>query len=417
MCKTWATKTLHPPLITAWVNRAAYNDRVDLALLPLPFVGVVSFILGSLVGSFLNVVIYRVPAGVSIVFPRSRCPKCGHTLGALELVPILSWAVQGAKCRNCKAPIAVRYPAVEALTALLFLGATLLHPVFPDLIFIWAFIGLLIGLSFIDIDTQTLPNSLNFGGLILGLLGAKFAGFPQAFPQAVDGALMGAGLIALFSGVGGLLYNRKDGPREGPIGLHVIHFAGMVGAIGGALGTVGGVWLGALGIVAGALNWMINARSGKVWALHDGITLGIAALAPLLAWAIGGGSVGLESLRGVLISTGAVALAGMVYWWIRHPSDKVDPEEESTSDTGYVTVMGYGDVVLAGFLGAWLGIANLLVGVGVAVFAGAIIGIIIKRITGESRIPFGPYLAIGGLVAFFWGQAIIQWYLGYIGVG
>lgn len=389
---------------------------MDLALLPLPFLAVVSFILGSLVGSFLNVVIYRVPAGISVVWPRSRCPKCGHTLGALELIPIVSWAVQGGKCKNCKAPIAGRYPAVEALTALLFLMATLLHPVFPDLLFIWAFIGLLIGLSFIDIDTQTLPNSLNFGGLILGLLGAKLLGFPQLYPQALEGSLMGAGLIALFSGVGGLLYNRRDGPREGPIGLHVIHLAGMVGAIGGALGSAGGFWLGALGIVVGALNWMLNARTGKVFALHDGITLGVALLAPLVAWGLGGGSTALESLRGLLTSMGGVALAGMVYWWIRNPSDKVEPDE-ATDDSGYVTVMGYGDVVLAGFLGAWLGFTNLLVAVGVAVFAGAFIGLIIKRITGESRIPFGPYLAIGGLVAFFWGRAIIQWYLGYIGMG
>ncbi len=370
--------------------------------------------LGSLIGSFLNVVIYRLPAGVSVVWPRSRCPHCGHALSPIELIPIVSWAVQRGRCTRCKTPISVRYPAVEALTAVLFTLAALLYPVFPELVFIWAFIALLVALSFIDIDTKTLPNSLNFGGIFLGLLGAGLLGYPQAFPQAIDSGLMGAGLIAMFAGFGGLFYNRfKDGPREGPFGLHLVHLAAMVGAWGGMWGTVGGVWLGSLGILVGLLNASLNARSGKVFALHDGLTLGLAALAPLLAWVLGLSP--LESLRGMLLSAGGVALAGMLYWWFRNPSDKVEPETEVENPTGYVTVMGYGDVVLAGFLGVWLGFTSLLVGIFIAVFVGAIIGLIMRRFGGDNQIPFGPYLAIGGLIAFFFGEAIVQWYLGYIG--
>ncbi|MBO1437501.1 A24 family peptidase [Meiothermus sp. CFH 77666] len=382
---------------------------------PLPLLAVFAFVLGSLVGSFLNVVIYRLPAGISVVWPRSRCPHCGQVLSPLELVPIISWVVQGGRCKSCKAPISARYPAVEALTAVLFTAAALLHPVFPDLLFIWAFIALLIALSFIDIDTKTLPNSLNFAGILLGLLGALLLGYPQAFPQAIDSGLMGAGLVALFAGFGGLLYNRlKDGPREGPFGLHLVHLAAMVGAWGGMLGTVEGVWLGGLGIVVGLFNASLNARSGKVFALHDGLTLGLTALAPLLAWVLGLSP--LESLRGMLVSAGGMALAGMLYWWLRNPSDKVEPELEAENPTGYVTVMGYGDVVLAGFLGVWLGFTNLLVGLFVAVFAGAILGLIMRRFGGDNQIPFGPYLAIGGLIAFFYGTAIVQWYLSYIGL-
>ncbi|GIW25544.1 A24 family peptidase [Meiothermus sp.] len=383
---------------------------MDFFLLPL---AVLSFVLGSLIGSFLNVVIYRLPAGISVVWPRSRCPHCGQVLSPIELVPIVSWVIQGGRCRNCKAPISVRYPAVEALTAVLFTVAALLRPVFPDLLFIWAFIALLVALSFIDIDTKTLPNSLNFAGIVLGLLGALLLGYPQAFPQALDGGLMGAGLIALFAGFGGLLYNRfKDGPREGPFGLHLVHLAAMVGAWGGMWGTVGGVWLGGLGIVVGLFNASLNARSGKVFALHDGLTLGLAALAPLLAWVLGLSP--LESLRGMLVSAGGMALAGMLYWWLRNPSDKVEPETENPG--GYVTVMGYGDVVLAGFLGVWLGFTSLMVAVFIAVLAGAIIGSVLRRRGGDNQIPFGPYLAIGGLIAFFYGKALVQWYLGYLGL-
>jgi leader peptidase (prepilin peptidase)/N-methyltransferase len=382
---------------------------------PLPLLAVLAFVLGSLIGSFLNVVIYRLPAGVSIVWPRSSCPQCGHVLSPPELIPILSWLIQGGRCRQCKAPISARYPAVEALTAVLFTLAALLRPVFPDLIFIWAFIALLIALSFIDIDTKTLPNSLNFAGIFLGLMGAGLLGFPLAFPPAVDAGLMGAGLVAMFAGFGGLLYNRfRDGPREGPFGLHLVHLAAMVGAWGGMFGTVGGVWLGSLGLLVGALVASLNLRTGKVFTLHDGLTLGLAALAPLLAWLLG--LYPLESLRGMLVSAGGIALAGMLYWWMRNPSDKVEPETQEETSGGYVTVMGYGDVVLAGFLGVWLGFANLLVAVFVAVFAGAILGLVMRRLGGDNQIPFGPYLAIGGLIAFFYGSAIVQWYLGYIGV-
>jgi len=379
-----------------------------------PFLLVVfALLLGSLLGSFLNVLIYRIPAGLSVVWPRSRCPQCGHALSPLELIPVASWVMLRGRCKKCQRPIPLRYPAVEGLTAILFGLAALLRPVFPELLFIWAFIALLIALSFIDIDTKTLPNSLNFTGFFLGLLGAFLLGFPQNLQTAVDGGLMGAGLVALFAGYGGWLYNRfKDSPREGPFGVHLVHLAAMVGAWGGMWGTVGGTWLGGLGLVVGLLNASLNARSGKVFALHDSLTLGLAAFAPLAAWGLGLSPV--ESLRGMLVSAGGIALAGMLYWWFRNPSDKVEPETESSS--AYVSVMGYGDVVLAGFLGVWLGFINLLVGIFIAVFAGAIIGSILRRFGGESQIPFGPYLAIGGLIAFFYGQEIVQRYLAYIGL-
>lgn len=391
----------------------SYNDRVDF--FSLSALAALAFVLGSLIGSFLNVVIYRLPAGLSVVWPRSRCPHCEHTLSPAELVPIASWVLQGGRCRNCKAAISVRYPLVEALTAALFSLSAILHPVFPDLVFIWAFIALLIALSFVDIDTKTLPNSLNFTGIFLGLLGAGMLGFPHSFQTALEGGLMGAGLVALFAGYGGWLYNRfKDGPREGPFGVHLVHLAAMLGAWGGMLGSIGGIWLGGLGLVVGLLNASLNARTGKVWTLHDSLTLGLAALAPFAAWALGLSP--LESLRGLLVSAGGMALAGMLYWWLRNPSDKVEPPSTEENPEGYVTVMGYGDVVLAGFLGVWLGFTNLLAAVFIAVFAGAVIGLVMRRYGGENQIPFGPYLAIGGLIAFFYGEIIVRWYLSYIGL-
>jgi len=401
------------PNAQATQHPSSYNSGVE----PLPpfLLVVFALLLGSLLGSFLNVVIYRIPAGLSVVWPRSRCPQCGHTLSPLELIPVASWFMLRGRCKICQRPISLRYPVVEGLTAVLFGLAALLRPVFPELLFIWAFIALLIALSFIDIDTKTLPNSLNFTGFFLGLLGALLLDFPQNLQTAVDGGLMGAGLVALFAGYGGWLYNRfKDSPREGPFGVHLVHLAAMVGAWGGVIGSLGGTWLGVLGLVVGLLNASLNVRTGRMFALHDSLTLGLGALAPAAAWLLGLSPM--ESLRGMLVSAGGMALAGMLYWWFRQPSDKAEATPAEENPGGYVSVMGYGDVVLAGFLGVWLGFSSLLVALFIAVLAGAIIGLILKRLGGESQIPFGPYLAIGGLVALFYGEAIVGWYLGYLGL-
>jgi leader peptidase (prepilin peptidase) / N-methyltransferase len=88
--------------------------------------GATAFILGAAIGSFLNVVIYRLPAGVSLLWPPSRCPKCGHSLGITENIPILGWILLQGRCRHCHTKISARYPSVETFTALTFL-ATYLH--------------------------------------------------------------------------------------------------------------------------------------------------------------------------------------------------------------------------------------------------------------------------------------------------
>jgi len=361
-----------------------------------------AFVFGTLIGSFLNVVIYRVPAGLSIVYPRSRCPHCGHTLTPLELIPIVSWAVQGGQCRNCKAPIAVRYPLVEALTGVLFAIAALLRPDFPGLLLIWAFMALLIALSFIDLDTYELPWQLNYGGLLLGLLGAGLLSYPQPFPQALNGALLGAGLLAMVNAFGVLVILRgKNNVWTPPFGYPQINLAAAVGSLLGP----------AAGLVAGFLNVAFNLRSPRPLRIPDLLGLALVVLGPLLALIPGWLVSPLASLEGGLLSAGGVALAGGIYWWVQEwRSPQAQPQED-----GEVVAMGFGDVILMGFLGAWLGIGNLIVALLLAVVAGAVIGLIARRITGENKIPFGPYLAIGGLAAFFYGPDLIHWYLSYIG--
>ncbi|MFN3179723.1 MAG: prepilin peptidase, partial [Thermus sp.] len=117
-----------------------------------------SLLLGLVVGSFLNVVIHRLPKGESIVFPPSHCPACGHRLAPKDLVPVLSYLALRGRCRYCSSPISPRYPLVEALTGGLFLLASLSYPPSLEALLVFAFLSFLVALSFIDLDTYELPD-------------------------------------------------------------------------------------------------------------------------------------------------------------------------------------------------------------------------------------------------------------------
>lgn len=134
--------------------------------IPLLFV----FVFGASVGSFLNVVIYRVPAGLSLLHPPSRCPNCLRRLKAYDNVPVLGWLWLKGRCRYCKSPISVRYPLVEAATGILFVLVFLAFGLLLPAIGYWVFFSWLVALALIDLDTMTLPNSLTQSGLIAGLL-------------------------------------------------------------------------------------------------------------------------------------------------------------------------------------------------------------------------------------------------------
>ena len=129
--------------------------------------------LGACIGSFLNVVIYRVPAGLSILYPPSRCPHCLRQLAPRDNIPVIGWFLIKGKCRYCHTSVSWRYPAIEALTAFLFWCVAAYFGTSQPIIilgFYAAFLSWLLALSMIDIDTQTLPNSLTQSGLVVGLI-------------------------------------------------------------------------------------------------------------------------------------------------------------------------------------------------------------------------------------------------------
>ena len=355
------------------------------------------FVLGAVIGSFLNVVVYRLPKGESVVHPPSRCPVCGHRLGALDMVPILSWLVFRGRCRYCGAPVSARYPLVEALTGGLFALAAWLHPV-PDagLVLVWAFTALLIALSFIDIDHYVLPDGLTYGGLALGLLGAALWAFPVAWGEAWRGALAAAGLLALIGGFATLVLRRGASGRPGyPVGLEHVYLAAAVAA-----------WFGwGWGALATAAAVAVNLVRRRPLPLPDALTLGAAVLGIVVAsYGVRPPGV-LESAWAALLAAGAVALAGGLYW-------ALVPEEDEDNEDDEPVAMGFGDVKLAGMLGAWLGFGPFLVALMVAVFAGAVLGLLFRR----RKLPFGPYLALGGWIALWWGASWVQAYLAYLGL-
>ena len=166
------------------------------------FMSIIVGLLGLLIGSFLNVVIFRVPRGESIVTPGSHCPACGHALRAWELLPVISFIIQKGQCRNCQASISWRYPLVELLTGILFFLTAMTNlsaqigPV--RLLLNLVFVALLLALSFIDLDTFRLPDVLTLPLLGIGLLGALLL---PGSPTGWESLLSALGAGGLFWGI------------------------------------------------------------------------------------------------------------------------------------------------------------------------------------------------------------------------
>jgi leader peptidase (prepilin peptidase) / N-methyltransferase len=257
----------------------------------MPVLIVAVVLLGLAVGSFLNVVVYRVPTGGSLIHPPSHCPCCGHPIRKRHNIPVLGWLMLRGRCADCRASISVRYPLVELVTALLFVAITLriasldLLPALPAYLY-FAAIG--IALTLIDIDCRRLPNVIVL----------------PSYPVV-------------------------------------------------------------LVLLASAAAWQ-----------HD-----LAALVRAL--------VGTAALFGVYF------LLAMV-----HPAG-----------------MGFGDVKLAGVLGAalaYLSYSALVVGAFAAFFIAALVGVVLivsRRASRKTAIPFGPYMIAGSLLAMFFAEPIAQAYL------
>jgi leader peptidase (prepilin peptidase)/N-methyltransferase len=177
--------------------------------------------IGACIGSFLNVVVYRVPAGLSILYPPSRCPHCLRQLAPRDNIPIIGWFLIKGKCRYCHTPISWRYPAIEAMTAFLFWGlAACFGTSTPVLIlcFYAAFLSWLLVLALIDCDTMTLPNSLTQSGLVLGIIyqislatinNSDRSALPKLLLFGIGGAVLGIWLLDIMR-IAGRFFLQKE---------------------------------------------------------------------------------------------------------------------------------------------------------------------------------------------------------------
>ena len=177
---------------------------------------VVGFV-GAIIGSFLNVCIWRIPREESIVFPASHCPVCSHPIRFFDNIPIISWLILRGRCRDCGASITPRYPLVEALTAVL---AVLLYWKYGfSLQFLCAFLftAALIVITFIDIDYQIIPDVISLPGIPLCFLAAVFVmGVP--FLESLIGILVGGGILYVIA-VGYEWITKREGMGGGDIKL------------------------------------------------------------------------------------------------------------------------------------------------------------------------------------------------------
>jgi len=194
------------------------------------------FALGAAIGSFLNVVVYRIPAGLSLLYPPSRCPKCLQRLKAYDNVPVLGWLWLKGRCRYCQTSIAVRYPLVEVVSGILFVLAFWAFHLSWLTVSYWAFFSWLLALALIDLDTMTLPNSLTQSGLVVGLIFQAIVGW--AGSSSLSGAMSQVWVGILGAVVGILVFD-------------VITIVASIGfgktAMGGGdakLAALMGVWLG-----------------------------------------------------------------------------------------------------------------------------------------------------------------------------
>ncbi len=252
---------------------------------PETFTLVVAGVFGLLVGSFLNVCIYRLPRGTSIVWPASACGSCQRELRWFENIPLVSWAVLGARCARCKAPISLQYPLVEAITGLLFVIIAATTPIGPLLAARLIFACALVVLFGIDLEHQILPNVITLPGTVVGVAFSLVA--PPGWRASLLGVLLGGGV--LYAIAWAYYAVRKE---EG-LGMGDVKMLGMIGAF---LGWQSVLLTLVLSSLSGALIGlaMISVQRGSMkYALPFGTFLAIGALVamlggqPIIDWYLG----------------------------------------------------------------------------------------------------------------------------------
>lgn len=245
-----------------------------------PLLAVYAFLLGAIVGSFLNVVIHRYPAGLSIISPPSSCPRCGHRIRPWDNIPVLSYLVLLGRCRDCGAEISLRYPLIELASGLFYL-AVYFHTG-PRVCFflLAAIVSMTLVLMYIDLDIQILPDVIDIPGLAIGfLMGWMHLG--QLHPNLVlssslldsaAGALLGSGMLLTVAVVYKWL-RKVDG-----MGMGDVKMLAMIGAVVGWRAVLPVVFLASITGAIFGVSMSLRSREGLQFAVPFGVFLGLGFL-------------------------------------------------------------------------------------------------------------------------------------------
>lgn len=254
------------------------------------FFPLLAFGIGACIGSFLNVCIYRIPEGLSVIHPPSRCGACGKNIPFFNNIPILAWIFLRGKAACCGAPFSIRYPAVELLTALLFLASWLLLPPNQAVVgFVWIFI--LIAVTFIDLDHMIIPDRFSIGGLIAGVIlsmvvpslhgiepGPAALVTIQGMFVAIQGALIGSAIILW------IMILAEAVLKKEALGFGDVKLMGAIGAFCGWQGAFFALFGGAvLGTIAIALLQMIKLFRPHKKSKEEGLIGREIPFGPMLA--------------------------------------------------------------------------------------------------------------------------------------
>ncbi len=362
------------------------------------FLTVTAGLLGACIGSFLNVVIYRLPREDCQVHKptRSFCPNCKDQIPWYLNIPVFSWLFLLGKCRNCKLPISWRYPGIELLTAVFFVWIWVTFgsvPTWPLAVSYWIMISIFISATFIDFELMIIPDELTIGGTIVGILavasvptlmGVEFAGRHfHAVGWSIFGAFVGYGLLWAVITLGKLAFGRRAISFDGQQDWVITEHEGEPNPIL----EIGDKERIPLDDIFSRASDRLRFTGGEIAMDH-------------------GESVSFEELvfhyDHFFVDDERFEFEGVKH--IKGNASSVVMSREA---------MGFGDAKFEACIGAFLGWQA----VPFSLFAGSLLGCVVwilaKCLRNDTarQLPFGPYLAGGAVIWLFWGQDIVQWYL------
>jgi len=351
-----------------------------------------AFMIGACIGSFLNVVIYRVPLGMSVNQPsRSFCPNCKKPIPMWLNLPLISWLWLRGKCAECRASISFRYFGVELLTAVLFTGAWRLFPIPQVAIFLWVLMAILVSVTFIDAEHLIIPTKMTWAGSAIGLLACAI--YPQlpvlageagnwlsGLKQGALGWCVGFFGLWLVVQLGKMAFGKRDLKFSEPKPWHLKEATNDVDPMLFIIDDEEIPW------------WDIFSRKTDRMLLQ-------ATDIRVDGQSVGSGSLTIRE-REIELPDGTV----------RRLEDMKSLDGSATSVIIPREAMGMGDAHLMGMIGAFFGWSAVIFSLFAASLL-AIVAAIIGRIGFGRQLPFGPFLAMGAIGWLYGGWRLWAWYV------